>query len=120
MSNFTPAETVERTGFSLDTLRYYEKEGLLGQVARTAGGRRSYSQHDLDWLSLVRCLRDTGMPIADLKRYSVLATDDSTLAERLALLLDHDAEVQAGIDRLLTQQRQLREKIDWYRGQLDA
>ena len=118
MSTFTPAETAERTGFSLDTLRYYEKEGLLGTVARTAGGRRSYSQHDLDWLGLVRCLRDTGMPIADLKRYSELAADDSTMNERLALLEAHEREVQAGIDALRRQQKQLREKISWYRSQL--
>jgi DNA-binding transcriptional MerR regulator len=118
MPNFTPAETAERTGFSIDTLRYYEKEGLLGSVARTAGGRRTYSQHDLDWLGLVRCLRDTGMPIADLKRYSELSSDESTLNERLALLEAHEREVQAGIDALRRQQKQLHEKIAWYRSQL--
>ena len=119
MQNFTPGQAAERSGFSVDTLRYYEKEGLLGAVARTSGGRRSYSQHDLDWLGLVRCLRDTGMPIADLRRYADLGSDESTLAERLALLQEHEIEVQASIDRLRAQQDQLREKIDWYRSQLD-
>jgi DNA-binding transcriptional MerR regulator len=117
MTVFTPAEVVEATGFTHDTLRYYEKEGLLGRIERTGGGRRTYSQSDVDWLGLVRCLRDTGMPIADLKRYSQLATDDSTMAERLELLEAHDREVQASIDGLLAQQRQLREKIAWYRSQ---
>lgn len=118
MTNFTPAEVAESTGFSLDTLRYYEKEGLLGTIERTAGGRRRYRQSDVNWLGLVRCLRDTGMPIADLKEYSRLATDDSTLRERLALLEAHDAKVQADIDRLRAQQDQLREKIGWYQQQL--
>jgi DNA-binding transcriptional MerR regulator len=66
----------------------------------------------------VRCLRDTGMPIADLRRYAELSSDDATLRERLDLLAQHDAEVQASIDALLRQQEQLREKIAWYRSQL--
>ena len=118
MSTYTPSEVAERTGFSIDTLRYYEREGLLTGIERTAGGRRAYSQRDLDWLNLVRCLRDTGMPIADLKRYAELSSDEATLQERLDLLARHDEEVQASIDALLRQQQQLREKIAWYRAQL--
>ncbi|SFR71077.1 DNA-binding transcriptional regulator, MerR family [Agromyces sp. CF514] len=120
MAEFTPAQVVERTGFSLDTLRYYEREGLIGPIDRTAGGRRTYRQEHLDWLGLVRCLRDTGMPIADLKRYTALADDESTLAQRIELLERHDREVQASIDLLLEQQRHLHEKIAWYRGQAAA
>ena len=118
MTRFTPSEVVERTGFSLDTLRYYEREGLIGPIERTAGGRRTYRQEHLDWLDLVKCLRDTGMPIADLKLYTALSDDASTLDQRLALLEQHDREVQAAIDRLLEQQRHLHEKIAWYRGQV--
>jgi DNA-binding transcriptional MerR regulator len=118
MTPYSPSEVAERTGFSVDTLRYYEKEGLLTGIERTPGGRRTYSQQDVDWLGLVRCLRETGMPIADLKRYAELAGDDATLEERLDLLAHHDAEVQASIDALLRQQEQLREKIAWYRAQL--
>ena len=118
MSGFSPAQVSEHTGFSLDTLRYYEKEGLLGSIERTTGGRRVYTQADVDWLGMVRCLRDTGMPIADLKRYTELCADDSTMEERLDLLERHGDEVQASIDALLRQQEQLRAKIGWYRGQL--
>lgn len=114
---FTPAEAADRTGFSLDTLRYYEREGILAPIARTAGGQRAYTPSDLDWLGLVRCLRDTGMPIAQLKRYSELALDASTMEERLALLEAHAVEVQASIDALLAQQQRLREKVAWYRDQ---
>jgi DNA-binding transcriptional MerR regulator len=114
---FTPAEVADRTGFTLDTLRYYEREGILAPIARTAGGQRAYTSSDLDWLGLVRCLRDTGMPIAQLKRYSELAVDASTMEERLALLEAHAVEVQASIDALLAQQQRLHEKIAWYREQ---
>lgn len=118
MNTFTPSQVVERTGFSLDTLRYYEREGLIGPIERTAGGRRTYRQEHLDWLDLVKCLRDTGMPISDLKLYTALSGDASTLDERLELLARHDREVQASIDRLVEQQTHLREKISWYRGQV--
>lgn len=114
---YSPAETVESTGLSLDTLRYYEKEGLLGPIDRTAGGRRRYRQADLDWLGLVRCLRETGMPIADLKEYARLSSDAATVDDRLTLLEAHHAHVQEAIDRLLNQQAHLREKIAWYREQ---
>lgn len=118
MNSFTPSQVVERTGFSLDTLRYYEREGLIGPIERTAGGRRTYRQEHLDWLDLVKCLRDTGMPISDLKLYTALSEDATTLDERLELLEAHDREVQASIDRLIEQQNHLREKIAWYRGQV--
>ncbi|WP_127794588.1 MerR family transcriptional regulator [Agromyces sp. LHK192] len=118
MDEYTPAEVVEATGFSLDTLRYYEREGLVGPIERTPGGRRRYRQSDVAWLDLIKCLRDTGMPIADLKRYCVLSQDASTLVERLALLEAHDRVVQADIDRLRERQSRLHEKMDWYREQL--
>lgn len=114
---FSPAEAAERSGFSLDTLRYYEREGILTPIARTPGGRRAYTEGDLGWLELVRCLRDTGMPISQLKRYSELAADASTMDERLALLEAHDREVQSAVDALLGQRERLREKIAWYRSQ---
>ncbi len=117
MTTYTPAEVAERTGFSLDTLRYYEKAGVMDAVGRTAGGRRAYTEQDVEWLGLVRCLRDTGMPIAALKRYAELCRDADTLDERLALLEEHDREVQESIDALLLQQARLREKVAWYRSQ---
>lgn len=111
---FTPAEAAAESGFSIDTLRYYEREGLLAPISRTPGGRRNYSAGDLDWLGLVRCLRDTGMPIADLKQYADLCLDASTMDERLALLEIHHQRVQEQVDLLVGQQEKLREKIRWY------
>jgi DNA-binding transcriptional MerR regulator len=114
--SYTPAEAAAESGFSIDTLRYYEREGLLAPIARTAGGRRAYSPSDLEWLGLVRCLRDTGMPIADLKLYAELCLDATTMDERLALLQAHDRRVQEEVELLVAQQERLREKIRWYLG----
>lgn len=117
-TTYTPAEAAERSGFSLDTLRYYEREGILPPVARSAGGQRTYTDVDLARLGFLRCLRDTGMPIALLKRYGELSVDDSTLAERTALLEDHARAVRQEIEELLQRERQLAEKIAWYRSEL--
>lgn len=115
---YTPGQVAEKTGFSLDTLRYYERIGLLEGIARTAGGRRSFTDDDLDWLGVLRCLRDTGMPIAGMLRYAELCRGgEGTLAERIALLADHDHAVEQQIRDLRAQQRHIRDKITWYRSQ---
>jgi DNA-binding transcriptional MerR regulator len=59
----------DRSGFSLDTLRYCERIGLLYDTERTTGGQRVFSD-DLEWLGVLRCPRDTGMPIATMQRYA--------------------------------------------------
>jgi DNA-binding transcriptional MerR regulator len=117
---YTPAEAARLSGFSIDTLRYYEREGILSPVARTVGGRRRYSEDDLGKLGFLRCLRDTGMPIAQLRRYGELSLDESTLAERVALLEEHERACRAAIDELHAQQARLREKLDWYRAEMAA
>lgn len=120
MTSFSPAETARRSGFSIDTLRYYERIGLLTGVERDHAGRRSYSEGDLGWLEILRCLRDTGMPIATMRRYADLAlatgTDaDRTVPERLTILEQHAGEVEATIALLVRQQEHLAEKIAYYR-----
>ena len=68
---------------------------------------------------MLRCLRDTGMPIAQMRRYAELARGgEPTMTERLALLIEHDAQVARRIVALQAEQAHLREKIDWYRGEL--
>ena len=115
MPTYTPGEIAEKTGFSLDTLRYYERIGLLAGIARTAGGQRVFDDDDVAWLSILRCLRDTGMPIAQMRRYADLSRDASTVAERRELLEDHDADISRRIDELILQRAHIREKIRYYR-----
>lgn len=61
---FTPGEIAARFDLTLDTLRYYEKAGLLRRVDRAPSGHRRYRADDVELLHLVRCLRDTDMPIS--------------------------------------------------------
>ncbi|WP_169581384.1 MULTISPECIES: MerR family transcriptional regulator [Microbacterium] len=120
MTTYTPAEAAAISGFSLDTLRYYEREGILPPVARTAGGHRAYSEADVGTLGFLKCLRETGMPIEKLRRYGELCRDEGTLPDRIALLEEHAEAVQRELDALRAQQERLDEKLAWYRGELSA
>ena len=66
----SPGQAAEQSGFSLDTLRYYERIGLLDGISRAPSGHRRFGDDDLEWLGVLRCLRDTGMPIAQMHRYA--------------------------------------------------
>ncbi|RZU52397.1 DNA-binding transcriptional MerR regulator [Krasilnikovia cinnamomea] len=114
-SSYTPGETAHRTGFSLDTLRYYERIGLLAGVGRTPGGQRQYSDDDLGLLEVLRCLRETGMPIHRMREFADLCRAEDTITERIDLLEEHDRDVRQRIATLQSQRTRLREKIAYYR-----
>jgi DNA-binding transcriptional MerR regulator len=121
IGSLSPSQAAEQSGFSLDTLRYYERIGLLNGISRAPSGHRRFGDDDLEWLRCLRCLRDTGMPIARMRRYAELAREgEPSLAERLRLLTEHDAQVTERIAMLQTQRQHLQEKIDWCRRQLSA
>lgn len=75
-------------GIPASTLRYYEKKGLLPKINRDEGGRRKYTDQELERLQLVLALRNTGMSIDEIKNFVVLIKiGDDTLEERLNILL---------------------------------
>lgn len=116
MTWYSPSEAASKTGFSLDTLRYYERIGLLPPVGRTTGGWRRYTDTDLLWLMTLRCLRDTGMSVRQMRDFIDLAQgSDDTVAERLALLEAHEQKIEEQISRLRAHQQRIRTKIGIYR-----
>ena len=103
-------EVCSKTGLTAHTLRYYEKEGLLTNVSRSAGGFRQYSDEDLEWLGLICCLKNTGMPLQEIARFVHLAHEgDYTLRERVELLKEHREKMT---ERMAEMQRYL-DKITW-------
>jgi DNA-binding transcriptional MerR regulator len=113
---YTPGQVVEETGFSLDTLRYYERIGLLEPVGRNAAGQRRFSEDDVSWLGMIRCLRDTGMPIAEMLRFAQLVRQgEHTIEDRIALLAEHDRKVEAQIADLRQKQGGIQRKIQYYK-----
>lgn len=100
------AEAAERTGLTPDTLRYYERDGLLLQpVRRSSSGHRQYDEDALGWIAMVTCLRATGMPIRDVRRYAELVrAGNGSEQARLDLLQAHRHQV---LDQLAEVQRHL-------------
>ena len=93
---------------SQDTLRYYERIGMIPAVSRTAGGIRDYQEKDLNWVELDICMRSAGLPIEAMIEYVKLyQMGDSTFAARLQLLqeqrenlLEQRKQIDATLDRL--------------------
>lgn len=83
------AEVSERYGLSQDTLRYYEKVGVIPKVSRSSGGSRDYSDDDCAWVELAQCLRSAGLPVEAIIEYGRLfSLGDSTIEVRRDLLTE--------------------------------
>lgn len=112
----TVGEAAASVGLSVHTLRWYEQEGLVSPVDRDTAGRRRYRTEDLDWLRLLICLRGTGMPVREMRRYAELVrTGPSTVDERLALFEEHRDRVLARIAELHRDLDAINFKIELYR-----
>lgn len=86
----------EKTGLTISTLRFYDKAGLLPFVARDASGYRAFTDGDLALLHTIVCLKNTGMTIADIRRYIELVMAGPTTAKkRQTLLATHRQQVVA-------------------------
>jgi DNA-binding transcriptional MerR regulator len=110
-----------RTGLSADTLRYYEKIGLLRHVPRDVSGFRVYGPRDLEWVGFILRLKETNMALDDIIRYADLRElGDSTLEARQALLVAHAAKLQERLQRDREHLDALQKKIELYRQQTTA
>lgn len=104
----TIKEVSEKYGISGDTLRYYERIGMIPPVGRTPGGIRNYTETDLSWIELTLCLRNAGLPLEAIIEYVRLYREgDGTFAARLALLkeqreslIEQKKQIDATLERL--------------------
>ena len=81
---YTVNEMAKRLGVAPSTLRYYDKEGLLPFIERSDGGIRMFKDTDFEWLSIIECLKKTGMPIKEIKQ--VVLFQIQQLKETLSML----------------------------------
>ncbi|WP_318766436.1 MerR family transcriptional regulator [Lactiplantibacillus carotarum] len=89
-------EVAARTPFSIYTLRYYDKQGLLPFVSRDATGYRAFTDADLQLLHTIQCLKNTGMTIANIRQYvNYVMAGTSSIPQRQALLKRHREAVLA-------------------------
>lgn len=113
VTGLEPAEAARATGLSLDTLRYYEREGLIGPIERSSGGRRRYGPDDVAWIGLVTCLREAGLGIADLRRFTELLRTEGD-RDRVTFLRQRREELQERLRQTQAALRVLDEKITYY------
>ncbi len=119
--SLTIAETAERTGLTAHTLRYYERDGLMLSVDRSATGHRRYNEGDLEWIGMITRLRRTGMPIRDVRRYAELVrAGDGTENERMEILQRHREQVRAQLEETRQHLALIDRKIDWYAGRTES
>ena len=117
-SGVTIGRAAELTGLTADTLRYYERDGLmLHPVERASTGHRRYTERDLRWVQLVTRLRATGMPIRDVRHYaSLVRAGTGTEEERLAFLRSHREAVLAQLEEVQGHLQAIDDKIAIYEG----
>jgi DNA-binding transcriptional MerR regulator len=98
---YSIAQAAQISGLSIDTLRYYERIGLVDPPARDSGGRRTYSEEDLTWLGFLTRLRTTGMPIRRMREYAQLRHRGlASTSRRKQILVEHRTDVLERIAEL--------------------
>lgn len=111
----TISEVSEKYSLTADTIRYYEKEGLIPRVPRTKNGIRDFDEETCSWIEFIKCMRNAGLEIETLKKYVTLFKQGKkTIRERKLLLeeqrnklLEKQKNINATLDRL-------NYKIKWY------
>lgn len=106
----------ELTGISADTIRYYERIGLIPLVARSAAGIRDFSERDIQVLEFVRCYRNAGVGVEPLIEYiELLEQGDKTIPARIELLTEQLEVLDERIAELTQARDRLRFKVDNYK-----
>jgi len=97
------SEASSLSGLSADTIRYYEKTGIVPAIFRGPDGLRRFSPENVEWLTLLYWLRKTGMPMKEMQRFALLYRQgEATVSQRRDLLLKHEQrlrERRADLDR---------------------
>ena len=102
-----------------DTLRYYERIGLLPRGGRTAGGNRDYSEEDCHWVEFIKCMRAAGLSIEALVEYVALVQQgDETLQARKQLLIEQRFQLAQRIQEMNETLQRLDHKIAMYDDQI--
>lgn len=112
---YTISQVAEKFNLTAHTIRFYDKEGLLPFVERDGAGIRQFSDNDFDWLKLICCLKNTGMPIKQIRQYIEWCLQgDETLELRKQMLLDHRQEVLNQMESLKENLKTIDYKLEFY------
>ncbi|TOZ00922.1 MerR family transcriptional regulator [Leuconostoc pseudomesenteroides] len=113
-------KAVQTTGLTADTIRYYERIGIIGSVPRLENGIRDFDDRSINQLHFAKVMRTAGMSIEALKQYIdfIYEDDDATIPARRAMLIDAADEMDEKINSLVTARDYLRYKVKNYYGHM--
>ncbi|MGN7356241.1 MULTISPECIES: MerR family transcriptional regulator [unclassified Paenibacillus] len=112
------SQLANETGLSIHTIRYYEKEGIFPPVKRNENGIRIYDSEDMEWIQFACRLRETGMSIAEMKKFAQLVIQgDESKNERIQLLQQQNMRIQNQMEQLTRCMELINRKIELYSSQ---
>lgn len=121
MTTYSISEVAKELNLTPHTLRYYDKEGLMPFVERTSSGIRVFKESDLGALKVIECLKSTGMPIKEIKKFIDWCSDgDATLQQRYDLFMERKAAVEHQIEELKKSMEVIEHKCMYYKTALEA
>lgn len=121
MKTYTIRELSELLGLPASTLRYYEEIGLLPGVIHTAGGKRLYTQEQIDRLNGILCFKRTGLPISKIQDFFRCDGDiPGHIDEIVALVTSHERSICEQIARMESDLAHIRQKVRYYTAVRDA
>lgn len=111
----TITEVSEKYNLTQDTLRYYERIGLIPRVNRTSGGIRNYNEEDCQWVEFAKCMRSAGIQIEALIEYVTLFQQgDETHGARKQILIEQRNQLVERMQDMQDTLDRLNTKIDRY------
>lgn len=114
----TITEVSKKYDISADTIRYYEKIGLIPPINRNKNGVRNFTEEDCKWIEFAKCMRNAGLSIDALSEYLVLfQKGNDTIKERKQLLIEQRNELAKKIELMQNTLKRLDSKIDGYEEQ---
>jgi DNA-binding transcriptional MerR regulator len=118
---YTISQAAEKMGVTDPTLRYYDKEGLLPFVDKKPDGTRVFKDADFQGLNIIKCMKNSGMQIKDIKRFMDLCQGgDNTLNERLVIFLERKEAVLKQMEELSKVMETINHKIWYYETAIEA
>ena len=117
---YSAKEAAKITGLSTATLRYYEKEKLLPQIARNSQKYRQYTDEDIEWIKMIQCMRMANIPIHSIKEYvALLLLGGETLEQRFAMVQNHMADIKKQMTNLQNAFELTQKKLSFYKKLLE-
>ncbi|WP_098745511.1 MerR family transcriptional regulator [Paenibacillus sp. EZ-K15] len=121
MKTYSISEVAMELNVTAYTLRYYDKEGLMPFVERSASGQRLFKESDIAALKVIDCLKSTGMQIKEIKTFIDWVTDgDTTLQQRFDMFMERKAIVEKQMEELKKTMELVEHKCLYYKTALEA